>query len=104
MPGFDRTGPVGIGPMTGGGRGLCAPRVGRCYPRSGGWGQRGGGLGWGRGWRTPTSWAAMSTSVYQVGRDEEINFLKNEAEAAKEELKRIESRLEQLEKEKSEAS
>lgn len=25
MPGFDRTGPAGMGPMTGGGRGLCNP-------------------------------------------------------------------------------
>ena len=25
MPGFDRTGPRGMGPMTGGGRGFCSP-------------------------------------------------------------------------------
>jgi hypothetical protein len=25
MPGFDRTGPAGMGPMTGGGRGWCNP-------------------------------------------------------------------------------
>lgn len=28
MPGFDRTGPRGLGPMTGGGRGFCAPSLG----------------------------------------------------------------------------
>ncbi len=105
MPGFDGTGPMGMGPMTGDFRGLyTAPRVARRFPRFGGCWQRGGGLGWGRGWRTPISWEAVSTSAYQEGRDEEINFLRNEAEAAKEELKRIESKLEQLEKEKSEAS
>jgi hypothetical protein len=75
MPGFDGTGPAGMGPMTGGGRGYCAPYGPRyraygpyraAYPvptRSpypyglgrrrwglGGsiWG-RGRGLGWGRG-------------------------------------------------------
>jgi hypothetical protein len=34
MPGFDRTGPAGMGPMTGGGRGWCNPTV----PRSAGYG------------------------------------------------------------------
>lgn len=67
MPGFDRTGPRGLGPMTGGGRGWCNPYgsfhpgysayrrpfYGRARPR---WGPgrrftgRGLGLGWGRGW------------------------------------------------------
>ena len=37
MPRMDGTGPEGLGPMTGGGRGLCAPGTGR-------------GRG-GRGWR-----------------------------------------------------
>jgi hypothetical protein len=54
MPGGDRTGPVGSGPRTGRGAGLCAG-----YPApgfmDGGWG-RGGGRGWGLrggggGWR-----------------------------------------------------
>jgi Family of unknown function (DUF5320) len=31
MPGFDGTGPRGIGPMTGGGRGFCAMPYGRGY-------------------------------------------------------------------------
>jgi len=74
MPGLDGTGPRGMGPMTGGGRGLCAmPYTGfrgtmqvpdsRYAPSrgavtkppaplaSGMWGARGGGRGWrgGRG-------------------------------------------------------
>jgi hypothetical protein len=49
MPGFDRTGPMGMGPMTGGGRGFCAfryPGVGPAFSgqgslgRCGGWGRR----------------------------------------------------------------
>ena len=56
MPGGDRTGPAGMGPMTGRGAGFCAK-----YPVSGfmntAWGRGGGGWGWGRrgggggGWR-----------------------------------------------------
>ncbi len=73
MPGFDGTGPAGMGPMTGGARGWCNPYgaqyagyrrygapfpvplspgyVGPAVPRLGRafWG-RGRGLGWGRGW------------------------------------------------------
>ncbi|MBN1605667.1 MAG: DUF5320 domain-containing protein [Polyangiaceae bacterium] len=47
MPGGDRTGPAGLGPMTGRGAGFCAgyPVPGFMNP---GWG-RGGGRGWGHG-------------------------------------------------------
>jgi len=41
MPGFDGTGPNGMGAMTGGGRGLCNPRGGNmrqyAFPRRGGY-------------------------------------------------------------------
>ncbi len=40
MPGFDGTGPMGQGPLTGGRRGYCAGAV------PGQWGGRGGGRGW----------------------------------------------------------
>jgi hypothetical protein len=55
MPGFDGTGPRGMGPMTGGGRGFCAsPAYGARpgYAASFGWpawGGRGGGFGRGMG-------------------------------------------------------
>jgi hypothetical protein len=32
MPGFDGTGPIGLGPLTGGGRGFCIMPLGRSYP------------------------------------------------------------------------
>ncbi|MCU0725548.1 MAG: DUF5320 domain-containing protein [Planctomycetes bacterium] len=65
MPGFDRTGPQGQGPRTGGGRGFCAggaareagltaPAFGGGFGRGGGrgfGGGRGGRGGGGRGWR-----------------------------------------------------
>ena len=50
MPGFDGTGPGGMGPMTGRGQGQCAAYVGSYRP----WGRRnfyGWGRGGGRGWR-----------------------------------------------------
>jgi len=61
MPGGDRTGPWGAGPMTGRAAGICAgydtpgymnPAFGRGYGRGGGRGYgRGFGVGGGRGWR-----------------------------------------------------
>lgn len=59
MPGFDGTGPRGMGPMTGGGRGLCSP-YGQAYgmrpnyrPGFGIPMGRGFGRGLGRGMRYP---------------------------------------------------
>jgi hypothetical protein len=60
MPGRDKTGPMGQGPMTGGGFGSCAqeggqvpagnrPRLGRGRGRGGRGGGRGRGLGRGMG-------------------------------------------------------
>ncbi|HNV81912.1 MAG: DUF5320 domain-containing protein [Tenuifilaceae bacterium] len=65
MPGFDQTGPVGQGPMTGRRMGRCtgfgaragnqpageAPRenIPFGYGRGAGYGRRGGGRGWNRG-------------------------------------------------------
>ena len=55
MPGFDKTGPQGAGPMTGGRRGFCNPTASDFQPvygRGFGYGaQRGGRLGSGRGFR-----------------------------------------------------
>lgn len=50
MPRGDRTGPWGMGPMTGRGAGYCAgfPVPGYLNP---GFGRLGGGFGWGRGYR-----------------------------------------------------
>ncbi len=106
MPGFDRTGPSGIGPMTGGGRGRCAPRGtfrDRLF-RGTGFGQgRGFGMGHGSGRCTwvPAYYDAPYSSVSAKSRDQEIDILKNEAQALKEELKDIESRISELEKQEN---
>jgi hypothetical protein len=60
MPRGDRTGPAGLGPMTGRGAGFCAgsgvpgyanPGPGRGWGRGGGWGGGWGRGGRGHGWR-----------------------------------------------------
>jgi hypothetical protein len=54
MPGFDRTGPMGMGPRTGGGFGLCGPGPARAtyggYGRGAGRGLPPWGGGRGRAW------------------------------------------------------
>lgn len=52
MPGGDRTGPMGAGPMTGRGLGYCVGYGASGFShRGGGWGLGGRGRGRGGGWR-----------------------------------------------------
>ncbi len=113
MPGFDGTGPGGMGPMTGGGRGFCNPAG-----TSRGWFGRGGGRGFGRGqgwgfglgrgfgrrsWG-PTYYDAPYAAAPPMGnpyappmsREQEVDFLQNQAQAIKEELESIEARINDL--------
>lgn len=88
MPGFDRTGPFGWGPMTGRGMGYCGGgRGSRCFGRFGGLKRRFRAF-----WRTPFFGAASSK--------EETEWLKEEAEILRRELEVVERRLTELEKEK----
>ena len=112
MPGFDRTGPRSMGPMTGGGRGLCNPRGIRPDYLGYGFGFRGAAparpyVGRGRG-GLPRCWypgVAMASpyppvsSVYtpQMTQEGEIGWLKNQAEAIKAEFDRVEARIHDLE-------
>ena len=109
MPGFDRTGPWGGGPMTGGRRGLCASGSagvnqfggGRSFGRGMGFG-RGRGFGVGRRSRrctwVPVGYDAPYSSVSTKSRDQEIDSLRNQARALRDELDDIESRISGLEK------
>jgi len=107
MPGFDRTGPMGAGSMTGGGRGLCgagglsrpsAPsgfRMGgaRGFGRGMARGRRlGRGLGYGRRFSSPSSGFFPHLKPL-----EELDMLKNEAEILKKELDAIGKRIVDLE-------
>ena len=98
MPGFDGTGPRGMGPMTGGGRGFCSPRgIGAGYRSYG----RFPGMGYGY----PYYGAGMAAPgavpfAPQMTREQEFDFLKNQAQAMRGQLEQIESRIQQLGEEK----
>lgn len=109
MPGFDRRGPMGAGPMTGGGRGLCAApyadysgrypfgygrgrRMGYGLGFRRGFGARGGrGAGWGQGYPV--------TETYDpyAGRSH-IDLLKEEAQYMRDTLERLNRQIGDLEK------
>lgn len=110
MPGYDRSGPMGLGPMTGGRRGLCNPaRTGYDTQFAGMYGLgRGMGLGrgfrggFGRGtgrtfgrrfWNQPSYYPA-----YAQNPEEELNMLKEEANSVKQSLDLINRRIAELEK------
>ncbi len=128
MPGFDGTGPWGQGPMTGGARGYCNPAgtvygpiYGRGYGLGRGRGLRRGfgpglgrGLGYGRGlgrrwayppyggWYGPT-YNAPYSNPYAMTPEEEMNMLRDDASAIKNELDAINKRIEELESQSSES-
>ena len=113
MPGFDRTGPMGAGSMTGGRRGLCNPAyAGIGAPFSGrygygrgmgfGYGFR-GGCGFGRGFRRGfgrgfAGYPPVSQPAYPMDQTSEINMLKAEADYMKDALDTINKRIDDLEK------
>ena len=112
MPGGDRTGPMGVGPMTGRAAGYCAgydvpgymnPMPGRGF--GAGWGG-----GWGRGWRWRNwyratglpgwarfgygpAWSAPAT------REQEAEALKGQAKWLQEQLDAINQHIAELEQE-----
>ena len=117
MPGLDGTGPLGAGPMTGGGWGYCnlsaryygAPRYGLGRGFRGGFGRGGWGRGYGRGpgwrgwgyapargWYAPP-YASPYGNPYPMNPDDEMAMLKDEASAIKSELEAINKRIEELE-------
>jgi hypothetical protein len=88
MPGFDGTGPRGMGPMTGGGRGFCSPwGVGAAYRSYGV--APGAGYGYGRSF-------GVGPYVPTMTKEQELDFLKNQAQAMKGQLEQIEARIQQL--------
>jgi len=104
MPGLDGTGPRGMGPMTGGGRGLCSPweigaayagygtppRVGYGYPY---YGRAGASYPF---YGAPTSVPGTIPFAPQMTREQELDFLKNQAQAMRGQLEQIEARVQQL--------
>ncbi len=98
MPGFDGTGPRGMGPMTGGGRGFCAvplPAAGPAYmgrvaypPYGVPWGMPYYGAG-------PPAPGAVPFAP-QMTRDQELDFLKTQAQAMRGHLEQIKARIQEL--------
>ena len=89
MPGFDGTGPRGMGQMTGGGRGYCSSwgaRAGRLPYRARRW------AGYGYGYGYP----GRRFGPGFVTRDQEVEYLKSEAEALRRTLEGIEARIRDL--------
>ena len=103
MPGGDRTGPAGLGPMTGRAAGYCAgyPVVGfmNPVPGRGLWGRgRGGGRGR-RRWFYGTVWPYGAPVAPAITQEQELEALKSQAEDFEEALKGIKKRIEELQAE-----
>ena len=119
MPRGDRTGPAGLGPMTGRGAGYCAgfpypgymnphvPRGGMGWGRGGGWG-RGVGRGWGRGMRWggfgaypyPPVTAPWNPEAAALSPEKELEYLQEELQLMEKEVKAMKKRITDLQKEK----
>jgi len=100
MPGFDGTGPRGMGPMTGGGRGFCSPwgigaafRAGIIPPYPGvPYAPYGGPMPYAGATATP--WAAPFTP--QTDPKQDLEYLRNQAQVMRKQLEEIESRIREL--------
>ncbi len=119
MPGYDRTGPMGAGPMTGGARGRCNPATAGTIPAfAGGYGHgrgqglrrgfRGGicpdmgrGRGFGRGYR----WYPPAVEPnYPTTATSEVDILKADADYMQKSLDAISKRIDELSKKPAELS
>jgi len=89
MPGFDGTGPLGSGPMTGWGLGPCG--AGMAWRR--------GGRFWGRGlgWQRFGAYRPWGYPAAPVDKKDEAEMLKENAGYLEEELRAIKARLDELE-------
>ena len=93
MPGLDGTGPMGMGPMTGGGRGFCSPRGIRAARTHGSprW------TGYAYPYHEPGPFfPGAAPFAPQMSHGQELEFLKSEAEALREQLKELEARIGQM--------
>ena len=112
MPGGNRTGPAGMGPMTGRGAGFCAGfgAPGYANPVGGrGFFGRGRGMGRGRGFGRGFGWAGAGygspawggdVGTYPVDQalttEQELKGLKGQAESLEDSLNQIKARIEAL--------
>jgi hypothetical protein len=111
MPLGDRTGPAGLGPMTGRGAGCCAGYSVPGYMNAGP--GRGFGRGWGRGFGRGFGWRraayayggnygyAAPYPVYpeRISPEQEASMLAEEAKVLENELEAVKKRIEELQAE-----
>ncbi|MFX1389976.1 MAG: DUF5320 domain-containing protein [Promethearchaeota archaeon] len=111
MPGGDRTGPRGLGPMTGRSLGYCADYstpgytkgpgmgLGRGWGRGRGW-FRGIGFGYGRGWgwdyRLPVYSRYAPGIPPKISSENQLTMLKNEKDYLETELNTIRGAIEDI--------
>ena len=108
MPGGDRTGPMGAGPMTGRAAGMCAGNAAPAYMNPGmaggrgrGWWRAvGRGLGFGRGRRAVGMGPGLPPpgAVYgpAATREDELQLLKSQADGLQGALQDVQQRISQL--------
>ena len=101
MPGFDKSGPRGLGSMSGRGQGPCAGSEENIRPRFGGL------AGFGRGWRNRFFASSRSGRIwgrgqamyeYDFSSKDEVEILQNEANYFEKELKNIREKIDRLKK------
>jgi len=108
MPGFDGTGPMGQGPMTGGGRGYCVVPLGAAGRQSekGFFYGRGAGRGWRNcfyatglpGWmRAQKGMQAFGGFGRAVSKEDDVEMLKSQADFLKQQLDDTQARIKDLE-------
>lgn len=108
MPGGDRTGPAGAGPMTGRGMGQCAGRATTGLGNSPGQGYRsgGGGRGWrNRFWTTGLRrwWRGSKGAAFDpppepsAAPEQEMNALRSQAQSLSDTLEKLQRRIQELE-------
>jgi hypothetical protein len=100
MPGFDGTGPRGLGPITGGGRGFCVVPLSPSsptYTKKEGYSPTYGEPGSTPYYGTRQSTADAVPFASQMTRKQELNLIKNQAQAMRRQLEQIETRIQQLE-------
>jgi len=103
MPGGDRTGPAGAGPMTGRGAGYCgggsvpgyanpAARLGLAR------GFRGGGRGWRHMFHATglRGWARGGLGYTPLSSEQELSALKSQGDSLKDQLEAINKRIEEI--------
>lgn len=93
MPGFNKRGPEGMGPMTGGGRGFCNSSNRSFSGRGSG---RGRGLGNSRGAGMGGRAGFENSGFDYANKGQEENALRSQVSTLKDELEAIEKRLQTM--------